>query len=106
MALARPAALAGAADTAAFLAARPQLFRENPGRALGSVAILGLWLGNVRTASVGGRPGRAATALAATLAAANLGLLAAHLRARIATPRVFSGAVLSGIVLTETLRRR
>ena len=106
MALAKSAALVGAADTAAFLAARPHLFREKPGRALGSVAILGLWLGSARAAGGRGRPGRGAVAMAASLAAANLGLLAAHLRARIANPRVFTGAVLSGIVLTETLRRR
>ena len=106
MALAKPAALVGAADTAAFLAARPRLFREKPGRALGSVALLTLWLGSARIAGSDGRPGRGAIAMAASLAAANLGLLAAHLRARIASPRVFIGAVLSGIVLTETLRRR
>jgi hypothetical protein len=40
--LTQGAAPAGAADTAAFLARRPQLFRESPQRAGGSVAGLAL----------------------------------------------------------------
>jgi hypothetical protein len=102
MRIATPAALAGAADTAAFLIGRPTLVRENPGRAAGSVALFGLWLVTARQASSGGRAGRLATA--AALAAANAALLAAHLRARIATPRVFAGMALSGVVLAEAVR--
>ena len=43
-ALTVPAAVAGAIDTAQFLARRPALFREAPGRAAGSVAFLGAWV--------------------------------------------------------------
>ncbi|HYA00478.1 MAG TPA: hypothetical protein VEK76_09025 [Candidatus Binatia bacterium] len=105
MSAAVPAALAGAADTAVFLARRPRLLRENPGRAAGSLALLGLWLAAAATIR-GGRTGAGATSLAATLTAANAALLAAHLRAGIVNPRVFAGAALSGIVLADALRRR
>lgn len=102
MRIATPAALAGAADTAAFLIGRPTLMRSNPGRAAGSVALLGLWVVAAAQASSGGRAGRLATA--AALSAANAGLLAAHLRARIASPRVFAGTALSALVLADAVR--
>ncbi len=104
MKIATPAALAGAADTAAFLIGRPTLVRENPGRAAGGVALLGLWVVAARQASGGGRAARLATA--AALTAANAGLLAAHLRARIATPRIFAGMALSAVVLADAVRAR
>jgi hypothetical protein len=103
MRIATPAALAGAADTAAFLIGRPTLLREKPGRAAGSLALLGLWVvAALQAISSGGRRRRLATA--AALAVANGGLLAAHLRARVATPRVFAGAALSAVVLAEAVR--
>jgi hypothetical protein len=103
MRISTPAALAGAADTATFLIGRPTLIRENPGRAAGSLALLGLWVVAARqSASPASRASKIATA--AALAAANAGLLAAHLRARVATPRVFAGMALSAVVLAGAVR--
>lgn len=99
------ASLAGAADTGAFLAARPQLFREAPGRAAGSVAFLGLWLATAAATSRR-QPGPGALALAATLLAGQAGMLAVHLRHGIAGPRVYAGAALAAVALGDTVRRR
>ena len=100
-------AIAGAADTAIFLAQRPQMFRENRGRAVGSAAFAGLWLAlAVSSAVQRPRPGSATLALAGTVAAGNAAMLAVHLRHRIATPRVFAGAALSTVALADVLRRR
>ncbi len=102
-----PLALAGAADTATFLAQKPQLFREARGRALGSVAFGGLWTAlAVSSALQRRRPGTATVALAGAVAAANAAMLAVHLRHRIASPRVFAGAALSAGALADVLRRR
>ena len=100
-----PAALAGAADTGAFIATRRELFTENPGRAAGSVALTALWLGAAAGARAE-RPSGAAAGMAVGLLAANGVLLAAHLRAGIATPRIFAGAALAAVVAGDVLRRR
>jgi hypothetical protein len=92
-------AVAGAADTAAFLARRLDLFRENPGRAAGSVVGLGLWLGLAASAAAEPRPGRRTLALGSGVALANGALLGAHLRAGIVRPRVFVGAALAALAL-------
>jgi hypothetical protein len=107
MQLTAPVALAGAADTAVFLAHRPQLFRDARGRALGSAAFAALWLA-LATSSVAQRPrpGAATVALAGAVAAGNAAMLAVHLRHRIASPRVFAGAALSTVALADVLRRR
>ena len=100
-------ALAGAADTALFLAQRPQMFRDNRGRAMGSAAVGALWLAlAVSSAAQRPRPGAATVALAGTVAAGNAAMLAVHLRHRIANPRVFAGAALSAVALADVLRRR
>jgi hypothetical protein len=107
MQLTTPLALAGAADTAAFLAQRPQLFSERLGRAAGSVAFGGLWLAlAVSSAVQRPRPGTSTTVLAGTVAAANAAMLAVHLRHHVASPRVVAGAALSMAALGDVLRRR
>lgn len=105
--LAAPAALAGTADTAIFLAQRPELFAQAPGRAAGSVAFAALWTAlTVSAATDGMRSSTRTTVLAAVVMAGNAAMLAVHLRANIATPRVFAGAALSAIALADVLRRR
>ena len=99
------AALLGAADTGAFLASRPQLFREKPARAASSVALTALWLGTAAGARRD-HPGAAATGAALGLLGVNGVLLAAHLRAGIATPRIFAGAALATVAAGDVLRRR
>lgn len=102
-----PAALAGAADTALFLARRPKLFREARGRAMGSVAFGALWLALAASSAVQHiRPRSATLALAGAVAAANGAMLAVHLRHRIASPRVFAGAALSAAALGDVVIRR
>jgi hypothetical protein len=105
--LTTPLALAGAADTAVFLAQRPQLFADARGRAFGSAAFGGLWLALATTsAAQRRRPGTATVALAGLVAAGNGAMLAVHLRHRIVSPRVFAGAALSTVALADVLRRR
>lgn len=107
MQLTAPAAVAGAADTAAFLAGRRRLFVDAPGRAAGSVAFGALWAAlAVSSAAQRPRPGRATVALAASVAAANAAMVAVHLRHRVASPRVLAGAALSAVALADVLRRR
>ena len=99
------AALLGAADTGAFLARRPQLFREAPSRAWGSAAFLGAWL--ALAAAAGGSRSRSFTvALAGVLGAGNTAMLAAHVRAGVLTPRVFATAGVSGVALAGALVER
>ena len=101
------AALAGASDTIVFLAQRPRLFHEAPGRALGSAAFAGAWLGLATASAIQRpRPGTATVALASVVAAGNAAMLAIHLRHRVASPRVFAGAALSAVALGDVLRRR
>jgi uncharacterized lipoprotein YbaY len=100
-------ALAGAADTAVFLAQRPQMFRDARGRALGSSAFAALWLALAASSfAQRPRPGTATVALAGAVASGNAVMLAVHLRHRIASPRVFAGAALSAVALADVLRRR
>ena len=107
MQLAAPAAIAGTADTVAFLAARPRLFAEAPGRAVGSVVFAALWTTlAVRCSLERQRPSAATVVLAGTVAAANAAMVAVHVRHRIASPRVFAGAALSVVALADVLRRR
>ena len=107
MQLTTPAAIAGAADTAAFLAQRPELFAQARGRAFGSAALGVLWVALAATsAAERSRPGAATLALAGAVAAANAAMLTVHLRHRIASPRVFAGAALSAVALADALRRR
>jgi hypothetical protein len=96
-ALTQAAALAGAADTGAFLARRRQLFRQSPQRAFGSVAMLGLWLG-VAASARSNKPGLT-LGLASANAAGQLAMLGVHLRHGIAGPRVWLGAALGGAAL-------
>ena len=100
-------ALAGAADTAVFLAQRPQMFRDNRGRAIGSAAFGSLWLAlAVSSAVQRPRPGTATTALAGAVAAGNAAMLAVHLRHKVANPRVFAGAALSAVSSPSSSARR
>lgn len=102
-----PAALLGAADTAAFLARRRRLLEENPRRAAEIAASLGLWLGLAASAAREGERCAAPTlALAGVVAAGNLALLGVHLRRGIAGPRVWLGAGLALAALGASLRRR
>jgi hypothetical protein len=101
------AALLGAADTGAFLAQRRELLREQPRRAAGIAASLGLWLALAASASRDGERSRTPTlALAATVTAGNLALLGVHLRRGIAGPRVWLSAGLAAGALVSSLRRR
>jgi hypothetical protein len=100
-------ALAGAADTAVLLAQRPQMFRDNRGRAMGSAAFGAVWLALALSSALQRpRPGTATVALASTVAAGNAAMLAIHLRHKVANPRVFAGAALSAVALADVLRRR
>ena len=106
-ALTTTAALAGASDTVVFIAQRPALFREAPGRAFGSAAFAGAWLALAAASAIERpRPGPATVALAGTVAAGNAAMLAIHLRHRVWSPRVFAGAALSAVALADVLRRR
>lgn len=106
-ALTTTAALSGATDTIVFLAQRPRLFRDAPGRALGSAAFAGAWLALAAASAIERpRPGATTVVLAGTVAAGNAAMLAIHLRHRIASPRVFAGAALSAVALADVLRRR
>jgi len=106
MTVARVAALLGAADTAAFLAGRPEIIRESPGRAVGSLATLAAWLGLATRATGRKRSTRGDVALAATLTAANTAMLGIHVKHHIVSQRVIAGPVLSWIALLSILRRR
>lgn len=107
MKLASAAALAGAADTGAFLATRRQLFRTAPGRAGGSVAALGLWLAIAASSRRDhGRSGPATLALASVNAAGQAAMLGVHLKHRIAGPRVWLGAALGGVALGAAVAGR
>ena len=107
MNLVRTAALAGAADSGSFLATRRRLFREKPGRAGGSLAGLGIWLGLAASARRdNGRTGPATLALASVNAAGQAAMLGVHLKHRIAGPRVWLGAALGGIALGAALASR
>jgi hypothetical protein len=103
-ALTQAAALAGAADTASFLATRRHLFRTAPQRAAGSVAVLGLWLGIA--AASRRKAGRATLALASLNAAGQLAMLGVHLKHHIAGPRVWIGAALGGAALGGAIASR
>ena len=98
------AALAGAVDTAAFLASRRQLFSEASRRAYGGVAVLGLWAG---IASAARRDARGlCVGLATVNAAGQAAMLGVHLRHGIAGPRVWIGAALGGVALGGALASR
>jgi len=101
------AAALGAADTFAFLARRPQMFREARGRALGGVAGLALWTALAATAALDGDEASPATVgLAAAVLGGSALILAVHLRRGVAGPRVWLGAGLSVAAMGDTLRRR
>jgi hypothetical protein len=104
--LATRAAVAGTLDIAVFLAQKPQLFREAPGRAVGSAAFGALWLTLAVRTALEETPDNATVAFAGALAAGNAAMLAVHLRHRIMSPRVFAGAALSAVALADVLRRR
>jgi hypothetical protein len=106
-ALTQAAALAGAADTGAFLAKRRQLFRDSPQRAFGSVAMLGLWLAVAASSRADGRKTSGRTlGLASANAAGQLAMLGVHLRHGIAGPRVWLGAALGGAALGGAVASR
>lgn len=101
-----PAAIGGAADTAIFLARRPGLFREAPGRAAGTVGFLAAWVALAAVAARDAQSGRKsipAVALSQVLLAGNAAMLAVHLRSRVFTPRVFLGAGLSAAAAAGAL---
>ncbi len=107
MNLTATAALAGATDTAAFLATRRQLFRDAPGRAGGSAAVLALWLAIAAGARRDrGRTSPATLALASANAAGQAAMLGVHLKHRIAGPRVWLGAALAGVALGAAVASR
>lgn len=94
------AALAGALDTGAFVARRPRLIVDHPGRWAGSLTGLGLWLALAASSSRDrDTAGPRTVGLAAAVAAGNAGLLATHLRHGVASPRVFMGAGLATLAL-------
>lgn len=101
------AALAGAADTGAFIARRPRLLLEHPGRGAGSLAGLALWLGLAASAA-GDRDtaGSRTLALASAVAAGSASVLAAHIRSGIAGPRVFLGAGLAALAAAAAATSR
>jgi len=106
-ALTQAAALAGAADTGAFLARRTRLFRDAPGRAFGSTAMFGLWLAVAASSRAdGGRTGARTLGLASANAAGQLAMLGVHLRHGIAGPRVWLGAALGGAALGGAVASR
>jgi hypothetical protein len=106
-ALTQAAALAGAADTGAFLARRTQLFRTAPGRAFGSAAMLGLWLAVAASSRAdGGTTSSRTLGLASANAAGQLAMLGVHLRHGIAGPRVWLGAALGGAALGGAVASR
>lgn len=102
--------LAGAADTASFLASRRQALLANPRRGAGSLLGLGLWVSLCASAALERRPGRRTVALASTVSVANGALLAVHLARRIRNPRVFLGAALAaaglGVAAMGATRKR
>ncbi len=109
MNLTATAALAGAADTGAFLARRRQLFHEKPARARASVGVLGLWLAvaaSARRDRGRGGGGGMTLALASASAAGQAAMLGVHLKHRIAGPRVWLGAALSGVALGGAIASR
>jgi hypothetical protein len=93
------ASLAGAVDTATFIASRRQALRANPGRGAGSLLGLGLWSGLAASAALERRPGRRTLAFASAVGLANGALLAAHLRRHVYSPRVLLGAGLAAAAL-------
>lgn len=94
------AALAGAADTGAFLAQRPALFRDKPGRAASSMLGLALWLGlAASSARDSDTAGPRTVGLASAVALGSSTLLWMHLRHHISGPRVFMSAGLAGLAL-------
>jgi hypothetical protein len=106
MQLTTRAALAGAADTAIFLAQRGEMFRDARARAFGSAAFGALWLAlAASSAAERQRPGNATVAPAGAVAAGSAAMLAVHLRHHVASPRVFAGAALSAVALADVLRR-
>ncbi|HXA27332.1 MAG TPA: hypothetical protein VN193_01175 [Candidatus Angelobacter sp.] len=102
--LTQAAALAGAADTGAFLARRRQLFSDAPQRAFGSVGMLGLWLAVAASARSNKRG--LTVGLASANAAGQMAMLGVHLRHGIAGPRVWLGAVLGGAALGGAVASR
>jgi len=104
--LARAASLAGAADTAAFIATRGSRLRANPRRLAESLVLLGLWIAVASRSSGENASATGAVALSATLLAANAALLGAHLRHQATAPRVYFGPALALVALGDTLRRR
>jgi hypothetical protein len=107
MNLTATAALAGAADTGAFLARRRELFREAPSRARGSVGVMGLWLAVAASSRRDrGHTGPATLALASVNAAGQAAMLGVHLKHRIAGPRVWLGAALGGVALGAAIASR
>ncbi|MBV9101154.1 MAG: hypothetical protein JOZ46_01900 [Candidatus Dormibacteraeota bacterium] len=99
------AAAVGTADTAAFLIARPRLFRERPGRAAGSAAALLAWVTvGTRAAFAESRGDAWTRGLCAALLASNVAVLAVHLRHGIAGPRVYVGTVAAAVALAGTFR--
>ena len=86
---------AGALDVAEFLARRPGLFTEAPGRAFGSVLGLLLWLALGSAAALTARDGqnrnRMIVPLAILLAFGNVGLTIVHLRANVGGWRTWLG---------------
>jgi hypothetical protein len=100
------AAITGGLDTAQFLLRRPQLFKDNPGRAAGSVAFLAAWIALAASAARDKNSDGSSmltTGLSAALLAGNAGMLAVHLRHGISSPRVFVGTACSAIALAGAI---
>ena len=85
---------------AEFLSTRTSMFTDAPGRAVGTVVGLGLWLALLGIATTryvrGERPGQgsATLGLAGLVAAGNLGLVAIHLKVGVGGVRPFVGGAL------------
>jgi hypothetical protein len=104
--------VAGAADVGEFLAARPQLFTEAPGRAAGSVLGLAIWIGLLglalrRMSTDETRSLRRATlALAALNALGNVGLTFIHFKAGVGGWRPVTSGLLGLASLALALLAR
>jgi hypothetical protein len=92
----------GAADVAHFVwVRRRSLFRQSPGRAVGSIAGLGMWLALGGAASAAPRSGPARV-LARGCGVGNLILYAIHLRVGKGRLRALPGAVLGAAALLSS----
>lgn len=101
--------LAGTADVSEFLASRPTMFTDAPGRAGGSAVGLALWVALLGIATTryarAERPwaSSATLGLAGLVAAGSVGLTAIHLKAGVGGLRPLVGGILGILALLLAL---